>query len=170
MTRKLSLPASILLLLAACDEPATDQVDDAAVEEPDVLEELADEEAPESDLAPEPRDADEWPAQTFSLAPPEPVFNVLNSKSGFQIFTWKQGAGDVRLGSITDKSCFLAGLNGTLGSLSDVAEVEVIDGQWLLRGFGSVASASAVCVGTKFGRVCGGYRLHHNHDRAGNDA
>lgn len=155
MTRELSLPASILLLLAACDEPTTDQIDDAAVGDPDTLEELADEEAPESITALEPRDADEWRGQSLSLAPPEPLFNVLSSKSGFQIFTWKKGAGDVRLGSIADKSCFLAGLNGTFGSSSDVAEVEVIDGQWLLRGFGSVAAASAVCVGTQFATLSG---------------
>lgn len=155
MIRRFS-PLAALLLLAACDDPTAEHIDDDSVADLDRLDEPEDnDEGPAGLAAPEPRAADEWHAQTLSLSPPTPAFNVLSSKSGFQVFTWKKGAGDVRLGALADKSCFLAGVNGTFASSSDLVEVEVIDGQWLLRGTGSVAAASAICVGTQFASLSG---------------
>jgi hypothetical protein len=41
------------------------------------------------------------------------------------------------------------------GGGGDVAEALDIDGQWLLRGFGNVVTASAVCVSTQFVKQTG---------------
>jgi hypothetical protein len=146
---KYALAIFSLFLVVGCDDPA---FADDAIADPALAEPALDDVAELDDLADAagPSLADEWESQPLALPTPEPVAKVLSNKSGYQVFHWKKGMGDVPLGALTDKTCFLAGLNGTLASSSDRVEIEPVGEQWVLRGFGNAAAASAVCVATSF--------------------
>lgn len=92
----------------------------------------------------------EWGFDDLAQPPVEPAGKFLSTESGYQIFTWKKGMPEVKMGAVAEKVCFLGGLQGAFMGGNDVAETFAVNGEYRLRGLGNVTEVTAVCLSTKF--------------------
>lgn len=148
MIRNALLMLTTSFTLNACDEanPLDQAAENVADENNGAEAFIGIQEVTELQGAMEAEEVNEWKVDALKMPPSEPVFNVLDAKSGYQYFAWKKGMPPVKMGLESDKLCFLASVNGTFGDATDTIDILAVNGEWVLQGSGNTAAASAVCI------------------------